>query len=90
MCIRGREAREMIKTFKDKEAKKLFETGKSGKLPPEIVRRAEAVLGVLNYATDYRYFAGFTAFNFKVMKGKKKGLFSLRISKRYRVYTAPH
>ena len=42
----------MIRSFADKETESLFRTGKSRRLPPDILRRAVLRLNQLEHATD--------------------------------------
>lgn len=44
----------MIESFRHKELKELFETGKSGKLPPALCQRCIDCLDILDAATGLR------------------------------------
>mgnify|MGYP001024951580 len=44
--------RDVIKAFADKETQALFITGKSKRLPPDVIRRAIRRLEYIHYATN--------------------------------------
>jgi toxin HigB-1 len=75
----------MIASFKDAEAQKLFETGRSRKLPSTIQRVALRKLNSLHFATtlnDLRVPAGN---HLEALKGDRAGQHSVRINDKYRI-----
>ncbi len=51
----------MIKSFKSKPLKKLFETGKSAKVQPKHLKKLTMILSLLNSATNPNQMAGIYA-----------------------------
>jgi len=75
----------VIRSFADAETEKLFATGKARKLPPAILTRAVMRVTQLHAATtldDLRY----PPSNYlEVLKGDRKGQWSIRINDQWRV-----
>jgi len=70
----------MIKTFKDKHTQRLFITGKSKKLPPDLLKRARRKLEYINlafYLEDLKEPPGNCL---HALKGSRKGQFAISIN----------
>jgi proteic killer suppression protein len=75
----------MIKTFKDEETRLLFETGRSRRLPPEILKRAKHKLEYIDGATcldDLREPYGNRLHG---LGGDRMGQYSISVNKQWRV-----
>ena len=75
----------MIKSFKCKETKKIFNREKSYKLPNEIQRIAMIKLWMLDAAPDIISLRNPPSNNLETLKGDRKGQYSIRINKQYRI-----
>jgi proteic killer suppression protein len=75
----------MIKSFADKETRKLFEGGKSKAVPPDVRERAESKLAVLDAAQDLQDLRVPPGNRLEALKGSRKGQHSIRINDQYRV-----
>jgi proteic killer suppression protein len=75
----------VIKTFKDKEADKLFHLQRSTKLPDEIQRVAIRKLWMIDAAHNINDLRVPPANHLEKLEGKRKGQYSIRINDRYRV-----
>lgn len=69
-----------ITTFKHKGLKQLFETGKSGKVAPNLQANSLKILDMLHAMTDLRDIAGTK--NFHPLKGRK-GYFTMHVNGNY-------
>jgi len=75
----------MIRSFADKETRRFFETGKSRRLPGDILERAAIRLTQLNSATiidDLRLPA---SNRLETLSGRRKGQWSIRINRQWRI-----
>ncbi|PAF49077.1 plasmid maintenance system killer protein [Helicobacter sp. 12S02232-10] len=75
----------MIQSFKNKETKRLFETGEYDKLPPDVVKRALLKLDFLNAANDLSDLKSPPSNHLKLLKGELKGFYSIRINDQFRL-----
>jgi toxin HigB-1 len=75
----------MIKGFADKESKKLYITGKSRKLPADIVRQILRKLEQINSAGKIEDLMTFPGKRVECMKGKMKTKCSIRINDQWRI-----
>lgn len=75
----------MIKTFIDKETEKLYRTGKSKKLPPEIWKRAVRKLDILRRAKNLEDLKIPPSNRLETLKGDLEGFYSIRINDQYRI-----
>lgn len=75
----------MIKSFADKETRKLFEGGKSKAVPPDVRERAESKLAILDAATDLEDLRVPPGNRLEALKGDRAGQHSIRINRQYRV-----
>ena len=75
----------MIRSFADAQAEKLFATGKSRRLPPEILRRAQMRLTQLNAACDIEDLRLPPSNRLEALGGKRAGQWSIRINDQWRI-----
>ena len=75
----------MIKSFKSKEAEKLFQGRFSSKLPQAIQRSAAIKLEVLNAATVLETLRVPPSNYLEELQGDRKGQHSIRINKQWRI-----
>ncbi len=75
----------MIKSFKSKEAEKLFQGRFSSKLPQAIQRSAAIKLEVLNAATLLETLRVPPSNYLEELQGDRKGQHSIRINKQWRI-----
>ena len=75
----------MIESFANVEAQNLFATGKSRRLPPDILRRAVMRLTQLEAATDVDDLRQPPSNRLERLSGERLGQWSIRINDRWRV-----
>lgn len=75
----------MIRTFADRETERLFATGSSRRLPPEIVRRALMALHQLDFAKRIEDLAVPRSNRLEALKGNRAGQWSIRINRQWRL-----
>lgn len=75
----------MIKTFKSKEAEKIFNRYFSHKLPQSIQRSALLQLRSLNQARNINDLRNPPSNHLEVLTGKRKGQHSIRINEQWRI-----
>jgi toxin HigB-1 len=75
----------MIRSFVDHETEQFFATGKSRRLPQEILVRASQKLRLLNAATDVEELRLPPSHRLEVLRGDRVGLHSIRINDQWRV-----
>ncbi len=75
----------MIRSFTDKETEILFSTGKSRRLPPELLRRALLRLNQLECATTLDDLRFPPANRLEALKGNRVGQWSIRINDQWRL-----
>jgi proteic killer suppression protein len=75
----------VIKTFKDKEAEKVFQGRFSKKLPQEIQRIAERKLIMLHRAATLQDLKVPPANRLESLKGERAGQHSIRINQQWRI-----
>ena len=75
----------MIRSFKDKEAKKLFDCQKSRGLPPGIQRAARLKLAVLHAAVDLQDLRVPPGNRLEALSGDRQGQHSIRINGQWRI-----
>ena len=75
----------MIRTFKDKEAEKLFKRERSKKLPTEIQRVALRKLRMLNRAMNLNDLRVPPANRLEKLKKGRTGQYSIRINDQWRI-----
>jgi proteic killer suppression protein len=75
----------MIRTFADPETERFFNTGKSRRLPREILRRAAMRLQQLDAASDVEDLRLPPSNRLELLKGGRVGQHSIRINDQWRV-----
>jgi proteic killer suppression protein len=75
----------VIRSFADKESRKLYITGKSRQLPSDIIHQALRKLEQINSAGATEDLMTFPGNRFESMKGKMKGKYSIRINDQWRI-----
>lgn len=75
----------MIKTFADTETERFYATGKSRRFPPDIHKRAAMRLNQLDAATIPDDLRMPPSNRLEILKGDKKGHYSIRINDQWRV-----
>jgi len=75
----------MIKTFADKHTQHFFETGKSKRLQPDILRRAMRRLEYVDLATCIDDLKVPPSNRLHALKGNRKGQYSISINDQWRI-----
>lgn len=75
----------MIKSFKDKEAEKIYHRGYSRRLPHDIQKIAMRKLWMLDAAPDLNSLRAPPSNHLEALKGDRKGQHSIRINKQWRI-----
>jgi toxin HigB-1 len=75
----------MILSFADKETEKLFATGKSKKLPPEIIARAIMRLTQLDSAREVSDLQMPPSNRLGALSGNRAGQWSVRVNDQWRI-----
>lgn len=75
----------MIQTFADSETEQLFATGKSRRLPPDILRRAIMRLTQLDAATSVDDLRLPMSNRLESLSGNREGHWSIRINDQWRL-----
>ncbi|MDO9546619.1 MAG: type II toxin-antitoxin system RelE/ParE family toxin [Pelolinea sp.] len=75
----------MIKSFRDKEAEKIFNDQRSLKLPRHIQGTAYRKLRIIHNAKDIRDIMALPGNRYEELKGNRKGQSSVRINDKYRI-----
>jgi proteic killer suppression protein len=74
-----------IRSFADKESKRIFDGFFSRRLPPSIQRRALSRLEVLDAAIELGDLAALPGLRLEQLRGDRKGQYSIRINDQWRV-----
>ena len=75
----------MIKTFADRHTQQLFATGKSHRLPSDILRRARRKLEYIDLATRLEDPKVPRGNRLRALKGDRKGQFAISINDQWRI-----
>lgn len=75
----------VIASFKDADAKQLYDTGKWRRIPPDIQRAALRKLKYLNNAADLNDLRIPPGNRLEALSGERKGQHSIRINDQYRI-----
>ena len=75
----------VIKDFHDKESEKLYLTGKSRRLPQNIISTALRKMEQINAAARIEDLKIFPGNRLEQLKGKMKGKYSIRINDQWRI-----
>lgn len=76
---------EMIRSFADAETERFFRTGRSRRLPQDILRRAAMRLWQLDAATALADLREPPSNQLEALKGDRKGQHSIRINNQWRL-----
>ena len=75
----------MIVTFRDKETERLWQSGRSRRLPDDLQRRAFKKLAILNAAITLDNLKVPPGNQLETLRGNRAGQHSIRINDQYRV-----
>lgn len=75
----------MIRSFASTETERLFATGKSRRLPPDVLRRTVMRLTQLNAATALDDLRHPPSNRLEALKGDRAGQYSIRINDQWRL-----
>jgi len=75
----------MIQTFADKETQRIFITGKSKRLPPDLIRRAIRRLEYIHLAKTLNDLRVPPSNRLHVLKKEREGQFSISITEQWRI-----
>ena len=75
----------MIKSFADAETQSLYVTGKSRRLPPDIVKRATRKLEYIDLATRIEDLRVPPGNRLHALEGDRKGQYSVSINDQWRI-----
>lgn len=75
----------MIKSFKDKEAEKIFKREFSKKLPPSIQRKAAMQLISIHFSKDVNDLRVPPANRLELLRGDREGQHSIRVNEQWRI-----
>ncbi|TGM62920.1 plasmid maintenance system killer protein [Leptospira levettii] len=75
----------MIKSFADKETQSLWKGKFSKKFPPELQRKAQMKLGMLNNIKDIKELKIPPSNNLHSLDGDRKGQFAISINDQWRI-----
>ncbi|MBW1939615.1 MAG: type II toxin-antitoxin system RelE/ParE family toxin [Deltaproteobacteria bacterium] len=75
----------MIQTFADKETQRIFITGKSKRLPPDLIRRAIRRLEYIHLAKTLNDLRVPPSNRLHVLKREREGQFSISITEQWRI-----
>ena len=75
----------MIKTFSDKHTKEIYETGKSRKVPPDVLSRAVRKLEYVNLATCLDDLKVPPGNKLHALAGDRKGQYAIAVNDQWRI-----
>ncbi len=75
----------MIKTFADKHTRELFRTGKSRKLPPELIKRALRRLEYIDLAARLEDLRVPPSSRLHALSGSRRGQHAISINDQWRI-----
>jgi len=75
----------MIQTFADKETQRVFVTGKSKRLPPDLIRRAIRRLEYIHLAKTLNDLRVSPSNRLHALKKEREGQFSISITEQWRI-----
>jgi proteic killer suppression protein len=75
----------MIRDFADRETRRLWERGRSRKIPADLHRRALRKLAMLNAATSLDVLRAVPGNRLEKLSGDRAGQHSIRINNQYQV-----
>jgi proteic killer suppression protein len=74
----------MIRSFRHKGLKRLYELGDPSKLPPSLIERIEEILGLLDVATDVRDL-DLPQYRLHPLKGSREGQWAVTVRANWRI-----
>jgi proteic killer suppression protein len=75
----------MIRSFRHKGLRRLFEAGDTRAVPPDLARKLRNILTFLNVAASPEEAAPFPGLRLHQLKGDMKGMWSITVSGNWRV-----
>jgi proteic killer suppression protein len=75
----------VIRTFAEKDTQEVFNKGKSKRLPADLIRRAVRRLEYIHFATRLDDLKVPPSNRLHVLKGKRKGQYSISINDQWRI-----
>ena len=75
----------VIKTFADKHTEELFQTGKSKRIPPDLIKRAIRRLEYVALATCLKDLEVPPSNRLHPLKGRRKGQYSISVNEQWRI-----
>ena len=75
----------MIASFRDKETERLWQSGRSRRLPADLVRRGFKKLAILNAAVALENLKVPPGNQLEALRGDRAGQHSIRVNDQYRV-----
>jgi proteic killer suppression protein len=75
----------MIKTFADKETQRIFVSGKSKRLPSDLIRRAVRRLEYIDLAKTLNDLKVPPSNRLHALKGNREGQYSISINEKWRI-----
>ncbi len=75
----------MIKTFADRETQRVFAKGRSKRLPPDLIRRANRRLEYIHWATSINDLRIPPSNRLHALKGNREGQYSISINDQWRI-----
>ena len=75
----------MIKSFADKETQSVFTSGKSKRLPPDLIRRAIRRLEYIHWATNLNDLKVPPSNRLHALSGDREGQYSISINNKWRI-----
>ena len=75
----------MIRSFADTETERLFITGRSRRLPSDVLQRAKRKLQILDTAADLKDLASLPGNRLESLRGDRQGQHSIRINDQFRL-----
>jgi proteic killer suppression protein len=75
----------MIKTFADRETRQIYVSGKTKRLPPELVRRAIRRLEYLDLAKTINDLKVPPSNRLQALKGDREGQYSISVNDQWRI-----
>ena len=75
----------MIKTFADKETQRVFVSGKSKKIPSDLIRRAIRRLEYIHWATNINDLRVPPSNRLHALKGDREAQYSISINNQWRI-----
>ncbi len=75
----------VIRSFADAETERLFFTGRSRRLPADVIQRAKRKLWILDSATELKDLASPPGNRLESLRGDREGQHTIRINDQFRL-----